>query len=224
MDILSAEFITAVISIVIIDLVLAGDNAIVIGMAARNLKPDTRKQVIILGTLGAVVVRILATLAVVQLLKIPFLKFIGGIILVWIAYKLLIAEDDPEVKSANSKWEAVATIIVADITMGLDNVLAVAGAAHGSFLLVVVGLLISVPIIIWGSTIVSALMNKYPVIIYIGAAVLAFTAARMIVEDPKIAPFIAPYPIVHWGFIVALVAAILILGARSRKKQYQQEA
>ncbi len=221
MDVFSTEFITAVFSIIIIDIALAGDNAIVIGMAARNLLPETRKQVIIIGTLGAVLVRILATLAVVEILKIPFLKLIGGVVLIWIAYKLLVEKEEADIKTANSKWEAIRTIIIADAAMGLDNVLAVAGAAHGSFLLVVVGLLISVPIVVWGSTLVSSLMNKYPAIIYIGAAVLAFTAARMIVEEPRIEHFIAPYPLVHWGFVAAVTLAVLLLGRRGRRRAYQ---
>lgn len=151
MDFLTAEFWSALLAIVIIDLVLAGDNAIVIGLSARNLPKNQQKKVIFLGTFGAIGIRSLLTLIVVWLLKIPGLLLIGGILLVWIAYKLLVEEKQHDVKSAASLCSAVKTIIIADTVMGLDNVLAVAGTAHGDFLLVVLGLLISVPIVVWGS-------------------------------------------------------------------------
>ncbi|PRZ16400.1 YjbE family integral membrane protein [Laceyella sediminis] len=212
------EFFTALLSIVIIDLVLAGDNAIVIGLAARNLPKDKQKQVIIWGTLGAVVIRVLATLAVVWLLKIPGLLLIGGIILTWIAFKLLIEEKDHDVKAADSMWAAIRTIIIADAVMGLDNVLAVAGAAHGDFLLVVLGLIISVPIVVWGSTVFLKLMDKYPWIIYIGSGVLAFTAAKMIVDEKLIKAYFEE-PSIKYGFIILLVAAVLLLGRWFKQRQ-----
>ncbi|UWE05268.1 TerC family protein [Laceyella sacchari] len=212
------EFFTALLSIVIIDLVLAGDNAIVIGLAARNLPKDKQKQVIIWGTLGAVVIRILATLAVVWLLKIPGLLLIGGIILTWIAFKLLIEEKEHDVKAADSMWAAIRTIIIADAVMGLDNVLAVAGAAHGDFLLVVLGLIISVPIVVWGSTVFLKLMDKYPWIIYIGSGVLAFTAAKMIVDEKLIKAYFEE-PSIKYGFIILLIAAVLLLGRWFKQRQ-----
>jgi YjbE family integral membrane protein len=182
----SMDFFTALVTIVIIDLVLAGDNAIVIALAARNLPQNLQKKAIIWGTVGAIVVRSLMTLAVVWLLKIPGLMLAGGIALLWIAYKLL--TDDgagkEEHAASTSFWGAMKTIVVADAIMGLDNVLAVAGAAHGSFLLVVLGLLISIPVVVWGSTLVLKLVERYSAIIYIGAGVLAFTAAKMILGEP----------------------------------------
>lgn len=184
MDLFSIEFFTALLSIVVIDLVLAGDNAIVIGLAARNLPKEQQKKVIIWGTVGAIVIRAIATMLVVYLLKIPGLLLVGGIILIWIAYKLITEEDGHEVQSGDSIWAAIRTIIIADAVMGLDNVLAVAGAAHGSFLLVILGLLISIPIVVWGSTIILKFIEKYPFIILVGAAVLAWTAAKMIVKEP----------------------------------------
>lgn len=134
MELFSMEFLSALLSIIIIDLVLAGDNAIVIGLAARNLPKHQQKKAVIWGTVGAVVIRALATLFVVWLLKVPGLLLIGGILLVWIAYKLLVEEKGHDVEAVGSLWEAIRTIIIADALMGLDNVLAVAGAAHGSFL------------------------------------------------------------------------------------------
>jgi YjbE family integral membrane protein len=187
-EILSIEFLTALLAIVVIDLVLAGDNAIVIALAARSLPRHLQKQAIVWGAVGAIVVRSAMTLVVVWLLKIPGLLLIGGALLIWIAYRLLLPEngegENDKVKTAVSFWGAIQTIVVADMVMGLDNVLAVAGAAQGSYLLVVLGLLISVPIVVWGSTIMLHWVERYPGIVYFGAGVLAWTAAKMITSEP----------------------------------------
>ncbi|MED1783602.1 TerC family protein [Brevibacillus fortis] len=218
---LSPEFWTALLSIVIIDLVLAGDNALVIGMAARNLPAHQQKQAIIWGTVGAIVIRALATLAVVWLLKIPGLLLAGGLILIWIALKLLIQDNGHDnMKASGTLGAAIWTIIVADTVMGLDNVIAVAGAAHGDFLLVVIGLIISVPIMVWGSTLILKLIEKYPIVIYIGSAVLAYTAASMVTSEKFLTPFFAAYPWVKWVFIVAVVVGVLLIG---RMKSQQQK-
>ncbi len=218
---LSPEFWTALLSIVIIDLVLAGDNALVIGMAARNLPAHQQKQAIIWGTVGAIIIRALATLAVVWLLKIPGLLLAGGLILIWIALKLLIQDNGHEnMKASGTLGAAIWTIIVADTVMGLDNVIAVAGAAHGDFLLVVIGLIISVPIMVWGSTLILKLIEKYPIVIYIGSAVLAYTAANMVTSEKFLTPFFAAYPWVKWVFIVAVVVGVLLIG---RMKSQQQK-
>src|SRR6476659_6610578 len=152
MDLFSLQFVWALAAIVVIDLVLAGDNAIVIGLAARRLPPALRRRAIVWGTAGAVGVRTIMTLAVVWLLQIPGLLAVGGALLIWIAYRLLLdanAQGEHDIRPAHGFWPAMQTIIIADALMGLDNVLAVAGAAQGSVLLVVFGLLISVPIMIW---------------------------------------------------------------------------
>ncbi len=133
MDFLSAEYLSALLAIIVIDLVLAGDNAIVIGLAARRLPKDQQKKVIIWGTIGAIAIRALATLVVVWLLKIPGLLLIGGVLLIWIAYKLIAEGKDHDIKAEEGFWSAIKTIIIADALMGIDNVLAVAGAAHGNF-------------------------------------------------------------------------------------------
>jgi YjbE family integral membrane protein len=211
------EFLTALLSIVIIDLVLAGDNAIVIGLAARNLPKHQQKKAVIWGTVGAVVIRALATLFVVWLLKVPGLLLIGGILLVWIAYKLLVEEKGHDVEAGGSLWEAIRTIIIADALMGLDNVLAVAGAAHGSFWLVILGLLISVPIMVWGSTIILKWIERFPVIITIGAGVLAWTASKMIVDEPFLDQYFAN-PIVKYGFEILIVAGVITAGMLKKKK------
>lgn len=219
MELFSPDWFVALLGIIIIDLVLAGDNAIVIGLAARNVPVHQQKKVILWGMVGAITVRVVATLIVVWLLKIPGLLLAGGAILLWIAYKLLVEERKHEIEAKDSLLAAVRTIVVADAVMGLDNVLAVAGAGHGDFLLVLLGLLISVPIIIWGSTLFLHLINKYPSIVYIGAGILALTAAKMIVGETFVAPLFAN-PVVKWGFIAVVVA--LILGAGFRVKRQRE--
>lgn len=218
MELFSAEFFSALLAIIVIDLVLAGDNAIVIGLAARNLPKEQQRQVIIWGTAGAVAVRAVATVAVVWLLKIPGLLLVGGLLLILIAYKLLTEEKcHDDMKSYCNRWEAIRTIIIADAVMGLDNVLAVAGAAHGNFLLVVLGLLISVPIMVWGSTIIIKWTERYPVIIYIGGGVIALTAAKMIVNEPFLNAFFVTNPALRYGLIIVVTAGVLIAGRQKNK-------
>jgi YjbE family integral membrane protein len=221
MELFSMEFLSALLSIVIIDLVLAGDNAIVIGLAARNLPKHQQKKAVIWGTVGAVVIRALATLFVVWLLKVPGLLLIGGILLVGIAYKLLVEEKGHDVEAGGSLWEAIRTIIIADALMGLDNVLAVAGAAHGSFLLVILGLLISVPIMVWGSTLILKWIERFPIIITIGAGVLAWTASKMIVDEPFLDQYFAN-PVVKYGFEILVVAGVIAAGTLKKKKDENQ--
>jgi len=224
MELFTADFWSALMAIVVIDLVLAGDNAIVIGLSARNLPKDQQKKVIIWGTVGAIIIRSLLTLGVVWLLKIPGLLMVGGALLIWIAYKLLTEEKDHDVKSAASLFAAIKTIIIADTVMGLDNVLAVAGAAHGDFLLVVVGLLISVPIVVWGSTLILKWVERFPVIIYVGAGVLAWTSSKMIVDEPLVKSFFADNPILKYGLMVVVVVGVLLLGLLKKQKQKQASA
>jgi YjbE family integral membrane protein len=184
---MTAEFWSALAAIVVIDLVLAGDNAIVIALAARNLPKVHQRKAILWGTVGAVVVRTSLTVAVLWLLQVPGLMLAGGALLVWIAYRLLTGDDggrEHDVAPASSFWAAMRTIVIADAVMGLDNVLAVAGAAHGSILLVVLGLLISIPIVVWGSTLILRWLERFPSLLYVGGAVLAWTAVKMITAEP----------------------------------------
>ncbi len=218
MEILSADFWSALLTIIITDLVLAGDNAIVIGMAARNVPSDKQKKVILWGTGGAIVIRTLMTLIVVWLLNLPGLHLVGGLLLIWIAYKLLVEEKGhDEIKASHSMFSAIKTIIIADAVMGLDNVLGVAGAAHGDFLLVVLGLLISVPIVVWGSTVILKWMERFPVIIYIGAGVLAWTAAKMIVHETFLVEFFEQYMIMKWILTIVIIVGVIMAG-KLRKK------
>lgn len=214
------DFITSLLTIVVIDLVLAGDNAIVIGLAARNLPQHQQKKVIFWGTFGAIIIRSLLTIFVVKLLEIPGLLLAGGILLVWIAYKLLTEEKDhSDIKSTSSIFAAIRTIIIADTVMGLDNVLAIAGAAHGSYLLVILGLLVSIPIVIWGSTLILKWINRFPVIIYIGSGVLAWTASKMIKKEAIIQDFFVENPIIDWGLTIVIIVSVLLLGRLKKIKQ-----
>jgi YjbE family integral membrane protein len=221
LDFLTGEFISGLLAIIMIDLVLAGDNAILIGLAARKLPKEQQKKVIIWGAVGAIVIRIIATLLVVWLLEVPGLHLIGGLLLVWIAYKLLIDEEEHDVKPADSMWAAIKTIIIADALMGLDNVLAVAGASHGNFLLVVIGLLVSIPVVMYGSTLILKLIERFPFIIIIGAGILGWTAAKMIVAEPFMHDYFAN-PFIKYGFEAIVVIGILFAGI-SRQKNIEKE-
>lgn len=212
------DFLTSLLSIVVIDLVLAGDNAILIGLAARNLPKHQQKKVILYGSLGAIVIRIIATLAVVWLLNVPGLHLVGGLLLVIIAYKLLVDDNDHgDVKAGDNFWAAIRTVIIADALMGLDNVLAVAGASHGNMLLVVIGLIISIPVVMWGSTLILKWIDRYPIIVTIGAAILAWTASKMIVGEGFLEGFFEN-GFIKYGFEIVVVVAVL-LSARAMKKR-----
>lgn len=211
MNFFQADVFTALLSIVLIDLVLAGDNAIVIGLAARNLPKQDRKKTIFWGTLGAILIRAIATMAVVWLLKIPGLLLIGGVLLARIAYTLLVDEKQYNVKAGQSVWAAIRMIIVADALMGIDNILAVAGAAKSNPLLVIIGLSISVPFVVWGSTMILKLVDRFPIIITIGAGVLAWTSAKMIVDEPFLSNYFSN-SIWKYGFEVIFVLAIVAFG------------
>jgi len=215
MEFLSPQWLSALAAIVLIDIVLAGDNAIVIALAARSLPSHLQRRAIIWGTVGAIVVRAVMTLAVVWLLQIPGLMLVGGIGLIWIAYRLLVpagADDGHGGASVTTFWGAMKTIVIADALMGVDNVLGVAGAAHGAFDLVVIGLLISVPIVVSGSAIVLKLVERFPVIIQLGAGVLAFTAAKMVVGEPLLDSVFDPNLAARIALYAALVAGVLGAG------------
>jgi YjbE family integral membrane protein len=230
MEFLSAAWWSALLAIILIDLVLAGDNAIVIALAARNLPQNLQKKAIVWGTVGAIVVRSAMTVGVVWLLKIPGLMLVGGLGLLWIAYKLL-AEDEGDEHDGpvvTTFWAAMKTIVVADALMGIDNVLGVAGAAHGSFDLVVIGLLISVPIVVFGSTVVLKLVERFPIIIQGGAAVLAFTAGKMITGEPVLKSYLGADDPVHtairWTIYAVAVAGVLGAGWWTSRRQAAQRA
>jgi YjbE family integral membrane protein len=217
MEWFSPEFFTALLSIILIDLVLAGDNAIVIGMAARNLPKEHQRGAIIWGTVGAIVIRAIATLIVVWLLKLPGLLLAGGVVLIWIAYKLLVDKKEHNIEAKPQLWPAIQTIIIADTVMGFDNVMAVAGAAHGDFALVVIGLLISVPIMVWGSTLFIKWVETYPWIVYLGSGVLAYTAAKMLTGDLLTKAWFGEHTIVKWLLVTLITVGVLLAGYWRKK-------
>jgi YjbE family integral membrane protein len=235
MELFSPAWFSALLAIILIDLVLAGDNAIVIALAARNLPPHLQKKAILWGTFGAIAVRSVMTVGVVWLLKVPGLMLVGGLGLVWIAYKLLAdqGEDEHDGPVATTFWGAMKTIIIADALMGVDNVLGVAGAAHGSFDLVVIGLLVSVPIVVFGSSIVLKLVERFPIIIQVGSAVLAFTAAKMIVSEPWLQDVYGgkdvwskghtPHIVAHVLTYVVAVAGVLLAGWWASRRAAPQD-
>ena len=229
MELFSMPWWSALLAIILIDLVLAGDNAIVIALAARNLPPEHQNKAILWGTVGAIVIRSAMTVGVVWLLKIPGLMLVGGLGLLWIAYKLITdtSEDEHQGGTATTFWGAMKTIIVADALMGVDNVLGVAGAANGDFTLVVIGLLISIPIVVLGSKLVLQLVEKWPVIINLGAAVLAFTAAQMVINEKLLDPIFDGGETIHLiarGATYALaVVGVLGLGWWATRKQENPE-
>lgn len=214
MELFSAAWLSALLAIVLIDLVLAGDNAIVIALAARKLPPQLQTKAIVWGTVGAIVVRTVMTVGVVWLLKIPGLMLVGGLGLVWIAYKLLAPDSGgpSHAPSATTFIGAMKTIVIADALMGVDNVLGVAGAAQGSIDLVVIGLLISVPIVVFGSTLVLKLVERFPIVMYLGAGVLAYTAAHMIVSEPLLHDLFDPNVAVRIATHALLIAGVLGAG------------
>jgi YjbE family integral membrane protein len=204
------EFLGSVLSIILIDLVLSGDNAVVIGMAARSLSPENRRRAIIFGGMGAVALRIFFTAIVSFLLTVPYLQLAGGLLLLYVAYKLVRPQTGHgEVAAAGSLREAIQTIILADVVMSLDNILAVAGAAHGDLTLLLFGLALSIPILLLGAELVARLLGRFPILVYVGAVVLIYTAVGMILEDPFIHDnFVATLPIQL--VIVAIVSAVII--------------
>lgn len=182
---LPTHLLSDLLTIILLDLVLAGDNAIVIALAARNLPRQLQRRAVVWGTLGAIAVRIVLTVVVVYLLGLPGLMLVGGLLPLPIAWKLLKPEhsDQHAIAPAASFWTAIRTIVVADVLMGLDNVLAIAGAAKGHMGLVVIGLLISIPLVVWGSTLILKLIERFPMLVYAGAAAIAWTAGRMISHE-----------------------------------------
>ena len=225
MELFSPEFFSALLAIILIDLVLAGDNAIVIALAARNVPKELQKRAIVWGTVGAIAVRTSMTMVVVWLLQVPGLMLMGGAMLVWIAYKLLVPSEDGgghQVTAASSFWGAMKTIVVADALMGLDNVLAVAGAAHGNFVLVVLGLLISIPIVICGSQLILKWVERYPSIIYLGAAVLALTAAKMMLGEPLLKEILQGNALIAPLLYFTVITGVLYYGLRGNQRRVEK--
>lgn len=221
-----AQFLTSVLQIIWIDLLLSGDNAVVIALACRSLPERQRRIGIVLGAGTAVVLRIIFALVISQLLALPFLKLGGGVLLFWIAIKLVTEEEheDHEIKESGSLWGAVRTIAIADAVMSLDNVVAIAAAAKGHAELFIFGLVLSIPLIVYGSTVIMALIARFPIFVWAGAALLGWIAGEMIVSDPWIVERIGTVShAMHYvaaavgaGIVVAVGWVLLKLAGRTR--------
>lgn len=192
MEIFNAAFLAALFQIMLVNIVLSGDNAVVIALAARNLPPQHQKAAVLWGSGGAIVLRVLLTIVAVQLLKIPFLQFLGGLLLVWIAIQLLIGDDEEDGAhhAHNSLYGAIKTILIADVVMSLDNTLAIAGVAKGDWGLLITGLALSIPLIVLGSTVIMRIMDRFPIVVYVGAALIAWTAGEMIDSDAAVVTYL----------------------------------
>lgn len=208
----STFFWVTLAQIMMINIVLSGDNAVVIALASRSLPPRQQKQAIMFGSLGAIVLRVVLTFFAVLLLGLPFLKMIGSVLLGWIGIQMLIPEDgEAQVDDSAHMWSAIKTIIVADFIMSLDNVLGVAAAAKGSLVLLIIGLAISIPLIIYGSTLILKLMERFPIIVTLGGGVLGWVAGEMAVTDPAVASWIDSHA--HWLHESApALAAMFVVG------------
>lgn len=218
-EVQSTAFWTGLLTIIWVNIILSGDNAVVIALAARSLPAHQQKKAVAWGAGAAVVMRIVLTIVAVELLKWPYLKIIGGLLLFWIAISLLLPEDGgDDVESSDNLFQAIKTILIADLVMSLDNVIAVAAAAKGSVLLLVIGLAISIPLVIFGATLLMRLMERYPIIVTAGAGILGWVAGEMLVTDPSLVDWIknnagwmhihTPIGEISWAQIAGVVLVI----------------
>ncbi|MBK6745788.1 TerC family protein [Ottowia sp.] len=216
-ELLTAHFWVAVGQIIMIDILLGGDNAVVIALACRRLPPAQRTKGIIWGTVGAIILRVILIAFALALLQVPYLKLVGALLLIWIGVKLIAPEDEGghgDIQSSDRLWAAVKTVIVADLVMSVDNVIAIAGAAQGAgeqhqMALVIFGLLVSIPIIVWGSQLVLKLMDRFPIIITAGGMLLGWIAGTMAHSDPALVPYLPQDK--GWHYALGIAGALLVL-------------
>jgi len=223
----STDFWLGLLKIVWINIILSGDNAVVIAMAARSLPPAQQKKAVLFGSGAAVVLRIVLTVVAAKLLALPYLQIIGGLLLLWIGTQLLSGEEegDGEDKEYGSMLAAVRTILLADLVMSLDNVIAVAAAAGGHWGLLIIGLAISIPLVIFGATLLVKVMERFPIIIVIGAGLIGFVAGEMAWEDAAIATWTKPYPAaMKYACAVAGAAFVIVLGQYLARRQAARPA
>jgi YjbE family integral membrane protein len=230
-EFLTASFWVAVGQIILIDILLGGDNAVVIALACRGLPQKQRKLGIIYGTAGAIVLRVILIAFALALLAVPYLKLVGGLLLVWIGVKLLMPQDDDDhanIQSSDKLWAAVKTVIVADLVMSVDNVLAIAGAAESAgqhqLFLVIFGLVVSIPIIVAGSQIVLKLMDRFPLIITLGAMLLGWIAGQMIFTDPGLKAYLPQGKQWEYGFAVVGALLVLFIAKAAQRRRVEPEA
>jgi YjbE family integral membrane protein len=225
---MTPEFWLAVGQIILLDIVLGGDNAVVIALACRKLPPEQRKLGIFWGTAGAIILRVALIVVAWKLLELPYLKLVGAVLLVWIGYKLMLPEEDAHgnIEGSDKLWGAVKTVIVADLVMSIDNVIAIAAAAESAggdhkTALVIFGLLVSIPIIVWGSQFVIKMMDRFPIIITAGAMLLGWIAGGMAISDPAVLPHVPTHPpakpgglptvVAQWSYLASAAGALLVL-------------
>lgn len=215
------EYLLPLFSIIMINIVLSGDNALVIALASRNLKENQQKVAMLWGSAGAIGLRIGLTFIAVFILTIPYLQMAGGVLLLWIAIKLIADQNHhEEVKAEKNIWGAVKTIIIADLVMSLDNVIAIIGVAKGKVSLLIIGLFISVPIIIWGSKLIGGFIHKWPIIIIIGSVFLGWTAGNMVVDDRQMVELNKIYFWLEWAIPGGFAVLVLVAGSfLSNQKQ-----
>lgn len=218
---ITSESIIALLKIIAIDIILSGDNAIVIAMATRNLPKQQQNKAIFLGTFGAVVLRIAFAALIVYLLKVPYVHLIGGLLLLWIAYNVLVDDEEKiDIQSAANLPKAILTIIIADAAMSLDNVVAVAGAANGQVGMIALGVAISIPIMLFGSKLIVRVLDKYSWIAYVGAGILAWTAAEMITSEKDIINLLElDNDILLYAVMIGMTAAVLFIGYMKKNKK-----
>ena len=222
----TTHFWVAVGQIIMIDILLGGDNAVVIALACRQLPPALRTKGILWGTAGAIVLRVVLIAFALTLLQVPYLKLVGALLLLWIGVKLLAPDDEDShanIQGSDKLWAAVKTVIVADLVMSVDNVIAIAGAATGAggqhqLPLVIFGLLVSIPIIVWGSQLVLKLMDRFPWVITLGGMLLGWIAGTMAVSDPAVKSFVPQDAIVGYAAGAAGAAMVLLIGFLVKKK------
>ena len=223
----SADFWIGLVKIIWINIILSGDNAVVIALAARSLPPEQQKKAIMFGSGAAVVLRIVLTVVAAKLLELSFLQVVGGCLLLWIGYQLLTGDEDGEGESKGhgSMMTAIRTILIADLVMSLDNVIAVAATAQGNMVLLVLGLAISIPLVIFGSTLMIKLMERFPVIITLGAALIGWVGGETMASDVSLHDAMAANPALH--YVAAAVGAVLVvaigklLASRGRQQAAQ---
>ncbi len=227
-EFLNGEILARFLGVLGVDLLLAGDNAVVIAMAARNLEGSNRRKAIILGAGGAVVLRLIFAAIITYLLLIPFLQAAGGLLLLWIAWKLVNEDPNEEekVQAGESTWEAVKIIILADVVMSLDNVIALVGVSGGNLLLLAAGIALTIPLVIFGSALLTSLLSRFPILVYAGAGLLVYIAVEMLFQDVFLHDYLEPLANIEWLIGVgtaAVFTAIAWLWMRRTRKAAQAE-
>ncbi len=229
MEFLSGELFAQVLGVLGVNLILSGDNAVVIAMAARRLEGPNRRKAIIWGTVGAVGLRLILAFVVSYLLTVPFLRAAGGLLLLWIAWKLIQGDPDEEekVRAGRSTWEAVRIIIMADAVMSLDNVVALVAVAGGNFLILGIGIATTIPLVVYGSTLLTTLLDRFPILAYGGAGLLVYIAVEMFFKDPTLHDYLKPLASIEWiiglGAAAAFLAVTWLWARRSGEGRQSEE-